>query len=81
MNKTKKNIFVITLLIVLTVIGIIVISIGVSMSKKDEEADNGKLSVVTSFYPMYIATLNITENAEGIQPKGWIPFYSVREVP
>lgn len=64
MNKTKKNIFVITLLIVLTVIGIIVISIGVSMSKKDEEADNGKLSVVTSFYPMYIATLNITENAD-----------------
>ena len=63
MNKTKKNIFVIALLVVLTVIGIIIISISMSMSKKDEAAD-GELTVVTSFYPMYIAALNITEGAD-----------------
>ena len=64
MNKTKKNIFVITLLIILSVIGIIIISIGVSMSKKNDAADHGTLTVVTSFYPMYIAALNITERAD-----------------
>ena len=64
MNKTKKNIFVITMLIALTVIGIIIIAVSTSMSKKDEATEDGKLSVVTSFYPMYIATLNITENAD-----------------
>ena len=32
----------------------------------DKDKENGKaFTVVTSFYPMYIATINITYNAEG----------------
>ena len=64
MNKAKKIIFVISMLIILTVIGIIIIAVSLSMSKKDEASDDGKLNIVTSFYPMYIAALNITENAD-----------------
>lgn len=65
MNKSKKLLFVIIMLIVLTAIGIAIIAISTSMSKnKSEEANDGKLSVVTSFYPMYIAALNVTEGAD-----------------
>lgn len=30
-------------------------------------ADDGKLKIVTSFYPMYIDALNITKNVEGVE--------------
>ena len=53
------------MLIVLTVIGIAIIAISISMSKDESEVGkDGKLTVVTSFYPMYIAALNITEGAD-----------------
>ncbi len=65
MNKSKKLLFVIIMLIVLTVIGIAIIAISIAMSEGESaEGKDGKLTVVTSFYPMYIATLNITEGAD-----------------
>ena len=65
MNKTKKLLFVIIMLIVLTVIGIAIIAISIAMSEDESaEGKDGKLTVVTSFYPMYIAALNITEGAD-----------------
>lgn len=65
MNKSKKLLFVIIMLIVLTVIGIAIIAVSISMSKDNSaEGKDGKLTVVTSFYPMYIAALNITEGAD-----------------
>ncbi len=63
MNKSNKIIFVIILLITITVIGIIIMAL--STTKQSEEAEgNGKFTIVTSFYPMYIATMNITEGAD-----------------
>ena len=65
MNKSKKLLFVIIMLIVLTVIGVAIIAVSISMSKDESESGkDGKLTVVTSFYPMYIAALNITEGAD-----------------
>ncbi len=65
MNKSKKLLFVIIMLIVLTVIGIAIIAISIAMSEDESaEGKDGKLTVVTSFYPMYIAALNITEGAD-----------------
>ena len=65
MNRSKKLLFVIIMLIVLTVIGIAIIAISMSMSEDNSaEGKDGKLTVVTSFYPMYIAALNITEGAD-----------------
>lgn len=32
-----------------------------------EKADDGKLTVVTSFYPMYVMALNVTDGVEGVE--------------
>ena len=32
-----------------------------------EKKDDGKLKIVTSFYPMYLDTLNITRGVEGVE--------------
>lgn len=63
MNKSKKIIFVILLLLALTVIGIIIMALSTT-KQSEEEKGNGKFTIVTSFYPMYIATMNITEGAD-----------------
>ena len=69
MNKSKKIIFVILLLVILTVIGIVIIALFGSKGASDGSSDKGqsddnRFTVVTSFYPMYIAALNITDGAD-----------------
>lgn len=65
MNKVKKILFVIILLAVLTVIGVVIMALGASnISKEEDDIADNKLTVVTSFYPMYIAAMNITEDID-----------------
>ena len=66
MNKTRKILFVIMLLTILTVIGVIIMVLGASNTSKDNDVaiDDNKLTVVTSFYPMYIATMNIADGVD-----------------
>lgn len=44
----------------------IVISIIVTNNRKNEQ-DDGKFKIVTSFYPIYVMTANITEGAQNIE--------------
>ena len=61
----KKTVFVIVLLISLIAISAAVIAISIySTDTKEVDADNDKFTVVTSFYPMYIAALNVTDGAD-----------------
>ena len=39
-----------------------------AIQKNTDEADD-MLTVVTSFYPMYIATLNIVDGVKGVRSK------------
>ena len=66
MNKSKKVLFVILLLLTLTIIGAVIISISVNTTKNSEtqEVKDDKFTIVTSFYPMYIATMNIVDGAD-----------------
>ena len=63
MNKSKKVIFVIVLLVMLTIIGIIIVKVFGNRHSSSVE-DDDKFTVVTSFYPMYIAALNVTDGAD-----------------
>ena len=56
----KKNI-VIPLVLVIWIVIVLVIASMVE-TKRDE-----KLNITTSFYPMYVATLNITDGVEGVE--------------
>lgn len=49
------------------VIIIIVVAVLLSRQSKYQEQDNGKFKIVTSFYPIYIMTANITEGANNIE--------------
>ena len=66
MNKSRKIVFVIALLLVLTIIGAVIIIISTHSTKSGEvsEVNDGRFTVVTSFYPMYIAALNVTDGAD-----------------
>lgn len=65
MNKIRKLIFVLIMLIVIAIAGITVIAISVSKQEQDYKVNtNGTTRIVTSFYPMYIACMNICENAD-----------------
>lgn len=57
-----KYIFVAALLVVLTIGSYIISVTGTKIEKKEDE-----LLVVTSFYPVYIATLNVTDGVEDVQ--------------
>ncbi len=63
MNKSKKVIFIIVLLVMLTIIGIIIVKVFGNRHSSSVE-DDDKFTVVTSFYPMYIAALNVTDGAD-----------------
>lgn len=56
----KRKIIIVSVLFVL-IIGTIILAINVN-----EEKDS-KFNIVTSFYPMYIASLNITNGVDGIE--------------
>lgn len=66
MNKSKKIIFVVIMLLILTAIGVAIIAISINTTKSNEEKEvkEDKFTIVTSFYPMYIATMNIVEGAD-----------------
>lgn len=66
MNKSKKVLFVVIMLLILTAIGVAIIAISINTTKTNEEKEvkEDKFTIVTSFYPMYIATMNIVEGAD-----------------
>ncbi len=58
----NKYIFVAAFLLVLAISSYMISVTGNQIEKKEDE-----LLVVTSFYPVYIATLNVTDGVEGVQ--------------
>ena len=62
--KNKKTVMA----IMIAVLTIICIAICVLAYNRRKEIDaNNRLNVVTSFYPVYIATLNIADNVPGVK--------------
>ena len=59
----KKRNIIIILAIILVIILLIVIG---NLNRNETEKDD-KVRIVTSFYPMYIMTLNITEGVENVE--------------
>ena len=59
----KKRNIIIILAIILVIILLIVIG---NLNRNETEKDD-KVRIVTSFYPMYIMTLNITEEVENVE--------------
>ena len=58
----KKKILIITL--------IIVVAIGIAIwatTRKHEKVENSNLKIVTSFYPIYVMTANITQNVSDVE--------------
>lgn len=58
----KKKILIITL--------IIVVAIGIAIwatTRKHEKIENDNLKIVTSFYPIYVMTANITQNVPDVE--------------
>lgn len=54
--------------IIIVIIGVIIGGILTNNINKDKKnEDNGKLKIITSFYPMYIATLNIVDGIDNIE--------------
>ena len=47
--------------------GIIAVSVIITVFTGITNEDNGKMRIVTSFYPMYIATLNVADGIDGVQ--------------
>ena len=59
----NKKYVIITIAVIIVIIGIIVIG----NLNKENVKENDNLKIVTSFYPMYIMTMNITNGVEDIQ--------------
>ena len=59
----NKYIFLMVTMFVIAISGIIFVN---REGTKREQSTEGKLQVVTSFYPVYIGALNITDQVEGI---------------
>ena len=62
MNKYLKYI-----LIAILLIAVIVLLIILNINRNNKDGDDGKIKIVTSFYPMYIIAENITEGAKNIE--------------
>lgn len=62
--KNKKN-MVIVLLVILVLIALVCITKKVRKNERIE--DEGKVKIVTSFYPIYMMTKNITEEVEDVE--------------
>lgn len=63
MSFRNKNIIVAFMLTLISVVGIIFTNI----CAKDNARNNQNLKIVTSFYPMYIATLNLISDIDNIE--------------
>lgn len=61
MKKYIKHIT--TVIVVILIIAVLV----VVNKSKDEEQENNNFKIVTSFYPIYVMTANITEGAQNIE--------------
>lgn len=59
----NKKYIIITIAVIIVIIGIIVIG----NLNKENVKENDNLKIVTSFYPMYIMTMNITNGVEDVQ--------------
>ncbi len=62
--KRNKYLFVFYMLLAITLAGGIFTRI--YMSLEEQTAEDGKLGVVTSFYPIYIAAVNIVGDSDGV---------------
>lgn len=62
--KKNKYVFVLVILVVITVVSGLLTNIYVSESSSKQEEQT--LTVVTSFYPMYIAALNVIGDTDGV---------------
>lgn len=60
----NKYIFVLVLLVCIAVAGL---GLTTAYDKQQDMAGSDDLQVVTSFYPMYIATMNVIGDAEGVE--------------
>lgn len=60
----KKNIFVLAMLAAVVAVAIVVTMIYVNTNEETKQSDD--LSIVTSFYPMYVATANIVDGVDGV---------------
>lgn len=65
--KIKKYIFVLVLLVAITLVGGLLASVFVNGNNSGEEDES--ICVVTSFYPMYIAALNVIGETDHVQLK------------
>lgn len=63
MNKSKYG-FVVILLLVITILGLGTTKIYVN--HEEDTKEQKELRIVTSFYPMYIAAMNIVDGCEGV---------------
>ena len=63
MNRKKYG-FVFCLLVVIAMISLGTVSIYVNHEEKKEATE--QLRVVTSFYPMYVAAMNVTDSCESV---------------
>ena len=62
----NKYVFTGVLLAVILFVGSVLTTIYVRTEQKQEQAKGGNLLVVTSFYPMYVATENVIGDVEGV---------------
>lgn len=63
MKKTKSLLFLIILL------SIVISGCSSDQNVNTEKAEQEKLTIITSFYPVYLATVNVTKDIEGIVVK------------
>lgn len=68
----KKYIIIITVIIIL-LLTYIIIAVNLNNNQKNEKEN---LKIVTSFYPIYIMTLNITNEVEGIEVENMSEHYT-----
>lgn len=62
MKKNLKYIIAIVVILLIAIIGIIAVN-----KNKKEKINDGKYRIVTTFYPIYIMTANITQGANNIE--------------
>lgn len=60
----NKYLFVLWMLLAITLAG--GIFTGIYVKSGNQDGDDGKIQVVTSFYPVYIAAKNIVEGSKGV---------------
>ena len=73
----NKYVFTAVLLAVILFVGSVLTTIYVRTEQKQEQAKGGNLLVVTSFYPMYVATENVIGDVEGVRLRNLIPMTPV----